>query len=112
MSAIFDEIRGFEGAGARPEFAELAHWLDQTPRSELLRRQEAAEATFRQLGITFAVYGDDGSYHLILFPEFLPHRNGKSSPPGWFSGSKQSMPFSVTFTGIVEFWRMVLFRLI
>ena len=72
MSAIFDEIRGFEGAGARPEFAELAHWLDQTPRSELLRRQEAAEATFRQLGITFAVYGDDEASERIIPFDIVP----------------------------------------
>ncbi len=72
MSDVFDEIRGFEGTGSRPEFAELARWLDQTPRSELLRRQEAAEATFRQLGITFAVYGDDEASERIIPFDIVP----------------------------------------
>ena len=66
MGRPFDEIRGFsEGNAARPEFAALGRWLDETPPAELHRRQEAAEATFRQLGITFAVYGEAEAYHPV-----------------------------------------------
>jgi len=65
----FDEIRGQGGAeGVRSEFAALGDWLRDTPQAELDRRLEAAEATFRQLGITFAVYGDaDASERIIPF---------------------------------------------
>jgi len=57
--SAFDEILGTsDHAPPRPEMAALAGWLDRTPADELRRRQAAAEATFRQLGITFAVYGD------------------------------------------------------
>lgn len=73
MGQAFDEIRGFEqGSAARPEFAELARWLDETPREELHRRQEAAEATFRQLGITFAVYGDEEAAERIIPFDIVP----------------------------------------
>ncbi len=67
--AAFDEVWGHGGPGSvRPEFAALARWIDDTPQAELDRRLEAAEATFRQLGITFAVYGDtDASERIIPF---------------------------------------------
>ena len=65
----FDEIMGASGSDTpRPEFAALGRWIDETPQSELRRRQQSAEATFRQLGITFAVYGDsDASERIIPF---------------------------------------------
>jgi uncharacterized circularly permuted ATP-grasp superfamily protein len=72
MTEIYDEIRGFGGGVARPEFAALAQWLDETPREDLHRRQEAAEATFRQLGITFAVYGDDAEAERIIPFDIVP----------------------------------------
>jgi uncharacterized circularly permuted ATP-grasp superfamily protein len=73
MGRPFDEIRGFsEGEGARPEFSALGRWLDETPAAELQRRQEAAEATFRQLGITFAVYGDEAAAERIIPFDIVP----------------------------------------
>lgn len=65
----FDEIMGQSGSTRpRPELAALGRWLDETPDAELRRRQQSAEATFRQLGITFAVYGDsDASERIIPF---------------------------------------------
>ena len=69
----FDELWGTSGGTeARPEFAGLARWLDETPRSELDRRQKSAEATFRQLGITFAVYGDEESAERIIPFDIVP----------------------------------------
>ena len=72
MSGVFDEIRGFDGGVAQPAFDALANWLDHTPREELLRRQRSAEATFRQLGITFAVYGDDAEAERIIPFDIVP----------------------------------------
>lgn len=68
-SRAFDEIWGQGGPDKpRAEFSALSEWLADTPQSELQRRQQAAEATFRQLGITFAVYGDsDASERIIPF---------------------------------------------
>ena len=65
----FDEIWGEGKAGSpRPQFTSLARWMEETATPELLRRQQSAEQTFRQLGITFAVYGDaDASERIIPF---------------------------------------------
>jgi len=65
----FDEIWGHGGPESpRADFAALSEWIAETPQSELHRRQQSAEATFRQLGITFAVYGDsDASERIIPF---------------------------------------------
>jgi uncharacterized circularly permuted ATP-grasp superfamily protein len=65
----FDEIWGHGGPDdPRAEFAALSQWVGETSKAELNRRQQAAETTFRQLGITFAVYGDtDASERIIPF---------------------------------------------
>lgn len=65
----FDEIMGRAGSTTpRDELAALGAWIETTPDAELRRRQQSAEATFRQLGITFAVYGEsDASERIIPF---------------------------------------------
>src|SRR5688500_7283023 len=69
IGRAFDEIWGHGGPDSpRADFAALSEWIAETPQSELQRRQQSAEATFRQLGITFAVYGDsDASERIIPF---------------------------------------------
>ncbi|WP_375381463.1 circularly permuted type 2 ATP-grasp protein [uncultured Sphingomonas sp.] len=67
----FDEIMGSADDG-RPELAALHRWLEDTPAAELGRRQQAAEATFRQLGITFAVYGDTDAGERIIPFDIVP----------------------------------------
>ena len=69
--SAFDEILG-QGGGARAELSALGAWLDATPGEELRRRQQAAEATFRQLGITFAVYGDSDAGERIIPFDIVP----------------------------------------
>ncbi len=69
----FDEIRGNgDGDAARPAFAALGQWMAETPPAELARRQASAEATFRQLGITFAVYGEDEAAERIIPFDIVP----------------------------------------
>lgn len=69
----FDEIWGTSReTAARPEFASLAEWISSTPPAELDRRQQAAESAFRQLGITFAVYGDDEAAERIIPFDIIP----------------------------------------
>ncbi|MES2754131.1 MAG: circularly permuted type 2 ATP-grasp protein [Pseudomonadota bacterium] len=67
----FDEIRGF-GDGPRPELDAVCQWLNDTPPEELARRQQSAESTFRQLGITFAVYGDSDAGERIIPFDIVP----------------------------------------
>ena len=69
----FDEIRGSSGRkAARPALAALGQWLEDTPDPELRRRQQAAETTFRQLGITFAVYGESEASERIIPFDIVP----------------------------------------
>jgi uncharacterized circularly permuted ATP-grasp superfamily protein len=72
-SGAFDEIWGRGGpAKPRPEFIDLARWMQDTPPSEMDRRLQAAEAAFRQLGITFAVYGERDSSERIIPFDIVP----------------------------------------
>ena len=69
----FDELWG-AGADGQPRagFETLSSWLDNTPPAELARRQQSAEAAFRSLGITFAVYGEDEAAERIIPFDILP----------------------------------------
>ena len=69
----FDEIWGDNGdRTGRPGFADLARWISDTPSQELIRRQASAEAAFRQLGITFAVYGQEEAAERIIPFDIVP----------------------------------------
>ena len=73
MARAFDEIMGTgEGPSCRAELAALARWIETTPADELRRRQQAAETTFRQLGITFAVYGESDAAERIIPFDIVP----------------------------------------
>ena len=69
----FDEIMGASDDNTvRPELAALGRWIEDTPDGELRRRQQAAETTFRQLGITFAVYGENEAAERIIPFDIVP----------------------------------------
>jgi uncharacterized circularly permuted ATP-grasp superfamily protein len=69
----FDELWGWsEGAESRPGFERLASWLADTQATELSRRQQAAEAAFKSLGITFNVYGDEEAAERIIPFDIIP----------------------------------------
>ncbi len=69
----FDELWGASRRRKpRAGFEPLADWLAETPPSELERRQQAAEAAFRSLGITFAVYGEAEAAERIIPFDIVP----------------------------------------
>ncbi|HTU12989.1 MAG TPA: circularly permuted type 2 ATP-grasp protein [Allosphingosinicella sp.] len=69
----FDELWGDSGDRTpRPDFESVAAWLSDLSAAELLRRQQAAEAAFRSLGITFAVYGDEEAAERIIPFDIIP----------------------------------------
>lgn len=73
MAGGFDELWGAgDGAKAREGFEPVGAWLNETPVSELARRQSAAEAAFRSLGITFKVYGDEEAGERIIPFDIIP----------------------------------------
>jgi len=62
--------------GVRPHYREFDRWLGQQTPESLERKRIEADLTFRRVGITFAVYGDDaGTERLIPFdaiPRIIP----------------------------------------
>lgn len=73
MANAFDEIWGHGGPDTpRDALASLALWMRNVPDHELKRRLASAEATFRQLGITFAVYGESEAAERIIPFDIVP----------------------------------------
>ncbi|PSJ41903.1 circularly permuted type 2 ATP-grasp protein [Allosphingosinicella deserti] len=69
----FDELWGASaGEEVRAGFEPLGEWLRETSAAELDRRQHAAEAAFRSLGITFNVYGEDEAAERIIPFDIIP----------------------------------------
>jgi len=79
-----------QGAGIRPHYAAYARWLAAQDPQTLRARREEAEVIFRNVGITFAVYGDKdedgaGTERLIpfdLIPRIIPAHEWKSMEAG------------------------------
>jgi uncharacterized circularly permuted ATP-grasp superfamily protein len=68
---MFDEMRGFDD-DCRPAYALVRDWLQRTP-PELMRRKEIeAEALFRKIGITFAVYTEGGDPERLIPFDLIP----------------------------------------
>ena len=69
----FDELWGDSGdRRPRADFEAVAAWLRDLTPAELQRRQQAAEAAFRSLGITFAVYGEAEAAERIIPFDIIP----------------------------------------
>ncbi len=63
----FDEMHNPDGSVREP-YRILAQWLEEQPAKALTLMQSDAEAIFRKLGITFAVYGsEEGTEKVIPF---------------------------------------------
>ena len=63
----FDEMHNADGSVREP-YRALAQWLEEQPERALTLMQSDAEAIFRKLGITFAVYGsEEGNEKVIPF---------------------------------------------
>ncbi|QCI62816.1 circularly permuted type 2 ATP-grasp protein [Phreatobacter stygius] len=69
--AAFDEMN-IAGGGVRPAYETLAHWLKSVPEGLLETRAREAEALFRRIGITFAVYGDAESTERLIPFDVVP----------------------------------------
>ena len=53
---MFNEMSGEDG-DLRAAYADVKRWIDDTGVDALNARTDEAEAIFRRIGITFAVYG-------------------------------------------------------
>ena len=67
---FFDEMNGAQGV--REPYRAVANWLAQTSSEELRRRHAEAEAVFKRIGITFAVYGEGGDPDRLIPFDLIP----------------------------------------
>jgi len=67
----FYEMHDRDGA-IRSCYAEVERWIQATGIAGLHRRMEEAEAIFRRIGITFAVYGEGGDPERLIPFDLLP----------------------------------------
>lgn len=67
----FDEMYNPDGSVREPYHA-LAGWLSEQPEKALGLMQADAEAIFRRLGITFAVYGSEEGHEKVIPFDVIP----------------------------------------
>jgi uncharacterized circularly permuted ATP-grasp superfamily protein len=67
---IFNEMKN--GAVDRPEYRVVVDWLERNGIEALKARREEAEALFRRIGITFAVYGEGGDPDRLIPFDMIP----------------------------------------
>ncbi len=68
---FFDELVDENGL-ARPDTEALVSLIDQMPKEELLRRQQAIERSLYRMGITFTVYSDEAGTEKIMPFDVVP----------------------------------------
>ncbi len=66
----FDEMNS--GDGVRAPYLAVAEWLAQMDAATLHARRSEAEAVFRRIGITFAVYGKGGDPDRLIPFDLIP----------------------------------------
>jgi uncharacterized circularly permuted ATP-grasp superfamily protein len=72
---VFDEMFGTAVVGqgvVRPPYAALQGWIDGMPAELRHLKQAEAEALFRRIGITFAVYGEGGDPDRLIPFDMFP----------------------------------------
>ena len=62
----------FQAGQVRPPYARLADWTQQMPDELRCLKQAEAEAFFRRIGITFAVYGEGGDPDRLIPFDMFP----------------------------------------
>ena len=70
MTTFFNEM--MTGGGVRPPYAQLQDWVNQMPADLRNLKQAEAEALFRRIGITFAVYGEGGDPDRLIPFDMFP----------------------------------------
>ena len=70
MTTYFNEM--FEGETIRSPYARLGDWVAAMPAELRQMKQAEAEALFRRIGITFAVYGEGGDPDRLIPFDMFP----------------------------------------
>ncbi len=66
----FNEM--FDGKSVRPAYRQLVDWVEATSPETLTQKKQEAEALFRRIGITFAVYGEGGDTERLIPFDMMP----------------------------------------
>ncbi|WP_370468229.1 circularly permuted type 2 ATP-grasp protein [Parvularcula maris] len=72
----FDEMHS--NSGIRAPYTQVASWLEEIGQPLLELRAKEAEALFRRIGITFAVYGEGGDPERLIPFDLIPRVIGAS----------------------------------
>ena len=67
----YDEMRSADGE-LRTHYRAFADWLERTSPDRIAQKREEAERAFHRVGITFAVYGDDGGTERTIPFDLVP----------------------------------------
>lgn len=74
----FDELNGIDGS-VHPAYAAYSQWLSEVPKDALEQKKLEADLLFKRLGITFAVYGDEGGVERAIpfdiIPRIISHKD-------------------------------------
>ena len=68
---IYNEMYEADGA-VRPHYQSYSDWLKDKPLEFILQKQREADTLFTRLGITFAVYGDEGGVERSIPFDIIP----------------------------------------
>jgi uncharacterized circularly permuted ATP-grasp superfamily protein len=69
--AIYDEMASPDGA-VRPHYRGFADWLKRTASDKIAQKRGEAERAFHRVGITFAVYGEEGGTERLIPFDIVP----------------------------------------
>jgi uncharacterized circularly permuted ATP-grasp superfamily protein len=67
---FFNEM--YQGDAVRPAYRRLIDWVEGTPPETIDQKKQEAEALFRRIGITFAVYGEGGDTERLIPFDMMP----------------------------------------
>ncbi|MCU0899137.1 MAG: circularly permuted type 2 ATP-grasp protein [Cypionkella sp.] len=70
MTSYFNEM--YQGTSVRAPYARLQDWMQAMPAELRQMKQAEAEALFRRIGITFAVYGEGGDPDRLIPFDMFP----------------------------------------
>jgi uncharacterized circularly permuted ATP-grasp superfamily protein len=62
----------FDEGDLRPAYRKVMDWVESTPPETIARKKQEAEALFRRIGITFAVYGEGGDTERLIPFDMMP----------------------------------------
>jgi uncharacterized circularly permuted ATP-grasp superfamily protein len=67
----YDEMLTPDGP-ARSHYLPFAGWLEKTPPARIAQKRDEAERAFHRVGITFAVYGEEGGTERLIPFDIVP----------------------------------------